>query len=356
MWLIFRVMLGAGLIKLRGDAGWRDLSILRYFFETQPIPNPLSRWFHFLPAHVLQGGVLWNHLAELAAPLLLPWPHRRVRLAGGVIIILFQFSIILSGNLSFLNWLTVVPALACIDDVAWKRVLPTFLVRRATRAAADAVPSRPQQVTAWVLAALITVLSIRPAMNLLSAGQIMNTSFDPLELVNTYGAFGTVGQHRYDVIFEGTDAADPQAPDVAWKPYPYKGLPTDVHRCPSQIAPYQLHLDWQMWFAAMSDAQEYPWTLHLVWKLLHNDPGVARPLRRQSVPRPTAALRSRRPLRSTGSPRPATRTASGGRAPNRDSGCRRLPATTRNSPSSSNRRAGCRRFSHECGHYNPLSS
>ncbi len=225
-------MLGAGLIKLRGDAGWRDLSILRYFFETQPIPNPLSRWFHFLPAHVLQGGVLWNHLAELAAPLLLPWPHRRVRLAGGVIIILFQFSIILSGNLSFLNWLTVVPALACIDDVAWKRVLPTFLVRRATRAAADAVPSRPQQVTAWVLAALITVLSIRPAMNLLSAGQIMNTSFDPLELVNTYGAFGTVGQHRYDVIFEGTDAADPQAPDVAWKPYPYKGLPTDVHRSP----------------------------------------------------------------------------------------------------------------------------
>ncbi len=274
VWLIFRVMLGAGLIKLRGDAGWRDLSILRYFFETQPIPNPLSRWFHFLPAHVLQGGVLWNHLAELAAPLLLPWPHRRVRLAGGMIIILFQISIILSGNLSFLNWLTIVPALACIDDVAWKRVLPAFLVRRATRAAADAVPSRPQQVTAWTLAALITVLSIRPALNLFSAGQIMNTSFDPLELVNTYGAFGTVGQHRYDVIFEGTDAADPQAPDAAWKPYPYKGLPTDVHRRPPQIAPYQLHLDWQMWFAAMGDAQEYPWTLHLVWKLLHNDPGT----------------------------------------------------------------------------------
>ena len=29
-----------------------------------------------------------------------------------------------------------------------------------------------------------------------------------------------------------------------------------------------------MWFAAMSDAQEYPWTLHLVWKLLHNDPAT----------------------------------------------------------------------------------
>lgn len=274
VWLAFRIMLGAGLIKLRGDAGWRDLSILKYFFETQPIPNPLSRWFHFLPTHLLQSGVLWNHLAELGAPLLLLWPHRRVRLAGGLLIILFQFTIILSGNLSFLNWLTIVPALACIDDLAWKRVLPPFLVRRAEHASMTAVPSRPQRCTVWAVAALVAVLSVRPALNLVSAGQIMNTSFDPLELVNTYGAFGSVGQHRYNVVFEGTDADDPQAPDTRWREYPYRGLPTDVHRRPPQIAPYQLHLDWQMWFASMSDAREYPWTLHLVWKLLHNDPGT----------------------------------------------------------------------------------
>ena len=48
-WLIFRIMLGAGLIKIRGDPAWRDLTALNYHFETQPIPNPLSRWFHFLP-------------------------------------------------------------------------------------------------------------------------------------------------------------------------------------------------------------------------------------------------------------------------------------------------------------------
>ena len=41
-WLIFRVMLGAGLIKLRGDACWRDLTCLVYHYETQPIPSPLS--------------------------------------------------------------------------------------------------------------------------------------------------------------------------------------------------------------------------------------------------------------------------------------------------------------------------
>jgi hypothetical protein len=29
-----------------------------------------------------------------------------------------------------------------------------------------------------------------------------------------------------------------------------------------------------MWFAAMSGPGEYPWTFHLVWKLLHNDRGT----------------------------------------------------------------------------------
>jgi hypothetical protein len=34
-WLIFRIMLGAGLIKVRGDACWRDLTCL-YCTRTQP--------------------------------------------------------------------------------------------------------------------------------------------------------------------------------------------------------------------------------------------------------------------------------------------------------------------------------
>ena len=59
-----------------------------------------------------------------------------------------------------------------------------------------------------------------------------------------------------------------------WKAYPYQALPVALDRRPPQIAPYQPRLDWQMWFAAMSTPDEYPWTLHLVWKLLHNDPGA----------------------------------------------------------------------------------
>ena len=38
--------------------------------------------------------------------------------------------------------------------------------------------------------------SIRPAINLLSSRQLMNASFEPLHLVNTYGAFGSVSRQR----------------------------------------------------------------------------------------------------------------------------------------------------------------
>jgi hypothetical protein len=220
----------------------------------------------------LRGGVVFNHIAELAAPWLVFWPRAARRIAGAVII-LFQIALIVGGNLSFLNWLSIVPALACLDDGFWAKILPGFLVRRAEQAAARAEPSRPMRISAWAVAGLVVLLSCRPAMNLFSSSQAMNASFDPLDLVNTYGAFGTVGRERDNVVFEGTDSYDPDS-TAGWKAYPYKGLPVDPSQRPPQIAPYQLRLDWQMWFAAMYSPEQYPWTLNLVWKLLHNDPGA----------------------------------------------------------------------------------
>ncbi len=271
-WLIFRLMLGAALIKLRGDECWRDLTALYYHFETQPIPGPLSRWFHFLPHWMLKGGVLFNYLAELVAPFFAFYP-RIARHIAGVIMVLFQISLILSGNLSFLNWLSIVPALACFDDSFWSRITPGPWVGRAKKSAEAAVVSVAMQRTAIGVAVVVAILSIQPVVNLVSPRQIMNTSFDPLDLVNTYGAFGSVGRERFNVVFEGTDAATPDEHAV-WKAYPYQALPVELNCKPPQIAPYQPRLDWQMWFAAMGSPMQYPWTLHLTWKLLHNDAGA----------------------------------------------------------------------------------
>jgi hypothetical protein len=270
-WLIFRIMLGSGLIKYRGDAVWREGTALYHYFETQPIPGPLSRRFHFLPHTLLQIGVWFNWLGELVAPWFAFGP-RLARHIAGVVMILLQLAIIISGNLSFLNWLTIVPALACLDDGFWAKILPGIFVRKAQKAELEAEPSQPVLHTALVVTCLVGLLSIQPALNILSSKQMMNTSFNPLDLVNTYGAFGSVGRERYNVVFEGT--GDPNPDSAIWKPYPYKGLPVAPDQRPPQIAPYQLRLDWQMWFAAMSTAEQYPWTYHLAWKLLHNDPAV----------------------------------------------------------------------------------
>ena len=269
-WLIFRIMFGAGLIKLRGDKIWRSATTLYYHFETQPIPGPLSRWFHFLPHSVLKIGVWFNWLAEIAAPLFVFGP-RTGRHIAGVIIILFQLNLVLSGNLSFLNWLTIVPALACFDDAFWSKILPRPLVQKAEAAmAVSEMPSKASQRITWFVVAVIGILSIMPIGNMMSSQQVMNTSFDPLDLVNTYGAFGTVGQERMNVVFEGTTGND-STNNAHWQPYIYKGLPVELDKRPPQIAPYQLRLDWQMWFAAMSTPDEYSWTYNLIWKLLHND-------------------------------------------------------------------------------------
>jgi hypothetical protein len=272
-WLICRIMFGSGLIKLRGDEVWRNSTALYYHFETQPMPGPLSRWFHFLPHFFLGLGVWFNWLAELIAPLFVFGP-RIARHIAGIVIIFLQIILILSGNLSFLNWLTVIPALACFDDAFWSRLLPRTLTRRATQAAKTAVPSRPMTITAWTVTVIIGLLSIQPVLNMLSPNQIMNTSFeDPLNLVNSYGAFGSVGRERYNIVFEGT-YDDIPTDSANWKAYPYKGLPTDPDQRPPQVAPYHLRFDWQMWFAAMGTPDDYPWTITLIAKLLHNDPGA----------------------------------------------------------------------------------
>ena len=67
-WLLFRVEFGAGLIKLRGDRCWRDLTCLYYHHETQPMPGPLSWFFHRLPKPLHRVEVAGNHFAQLVVP------------------------------------------------------------------------------------------------------------------------------------------------------------------------------------------------------------------------------------------------------------------------------------------------
>ena len=271
-WLGFRIMFGAGLIKLRGDPCWRNLTCLYYHYETQPNPNPISRYLHVAPLWFHKFEVLWNHFVELIVPWFSFGP-RMARHIAGVLLVTFQIFLIISGNLSFLNYLTIIPFLACFDDSFLARLLPVPIVRRAQQAAQNSQPSRVNDRIAVALTIVVIWLSIPTVLNLASGRQLMNYSYDPFDLVNTYGAFGTVGRERDEIIFEGTDD-ELITGDTKWKEYEFKAKPGDPNRRPPFVAPYQPRIDWQIWFAAMSSPSEYPWTLHFVWRLLHNDRGT----------------------------------------------------------------------------------
>lgn len=280
-WLTFRVMLGAGLIKLRGDPCWRDLTCLVYHYETQPSPSPLSFLFHSLPVWALKGGVLYNHLAEVVAPFFVFGP-RRARHAAGIVILAFQLLLVVSGNLSFFNWLTMVPALACFDDSLLRRVVPGRLAERLLRAK-DRPPPLSARVATYAYGLIVAALSISPTMNLLSSRQAMNTSFDPLRLVSTYGAFGSVGRERFEVVIEGTSSPDP-GPGAAWKEYEFPCKPGDPARRPCVASPYHYRLDWQLWFASFRGYRSEPWIVNLSYKLLRGEPEIKTLLARDPFP------------------------------------------------------------------------
>ncbi len=265
-WLVFRVEFGAGLIKMRGDACWRDLTCLHYHHETQPMPNPLSWWFHRLPKVLHRAEVLGNHIAQLVVPWLLFAPQPVATLAGGIIVAT-QSWLLLSGNFSWLNLVTIVLAFSAFDDAALARFLP--LGRPVIES------SLPHEVTVVLLTLLVVALSYRPARNLVSSGQLMNSSFDPLHLVNAYGAFGSVTKQRYEVIIEGTTDSEPTDASE-WREYAFMAKPGDVRRRPPQYAPYHLRLDWLMWFAAFSSPRYHEWFMPLLAKLLEGDRPILR--------------------------------------------------------------------------------
>jgi hypothetical protein len=278
-WILFRVMFGAGLIKLRGDPCWRDMTCLDYHYETQPMPNPLSWFFHWAPLWTHRAGVWFNHFAELVVPFgyFLPQPISGI---AGLITILFQLSIMASGNLSWLNFLTMVLAIPTLDERWLAAIFPFHTPEPA--------PNLLHKYTVFGLAALTAILSIAPVVNMISPRQIMNFSYNPFHIVGTYGAFGSITHTRYEIVIEGSSDG------AQWREYEFKGKPGDPARMPPQIAPYHLRLDWLMWFAAMSNYREHPWFVNLVTKLLEGDAATLSLLRTNPFPQaPPKWIRAR---------------------------------------------------------------
>jgi Lipase maturation factor len=286
-WMLFRVEFGAGLIKLRGDPCWRNLTCLHYHHETQPLPNPLSSYFHGLPGSFHKLEVIGNFAAQLVVPWGLFFPQPVAGIAGALII-LTQMWLFISGNYSWLNLLTMLLAVPSFTNAQLGAIVPRQAL--ATLSAPVAYQS-----AVLALSAIVVILSYWPVHNMLSHRQRMNTSFNPYHLVNTYGAFGSVTKARYEIVIEGTED-EAVGEQTKWKEYEFKAKPGDPKRRPPQIAPYHLRLDWLMWFAAMLpvyDYLEHPWFIIFIQKLLQNDHAALKLIAASPFPQGPQVIRAR---------------------------------------------------------------
>ena len=234
----------------------------------RPVPSPLSFAFHFLPRRALLRGVDVDLFVQLYTSCLVLAPGwgalRHVRRAAGAVQAGFMVAIAASGNFSILNHLTVVPALACLDDGVFRRTAaPARRKRSALRWLAD-----------LAVVGVVGWLSRPVVANLLQTsgrGQVMNASFDPWRLVNTYGAFGSVGEQRYEPIVS-------LSPDggATWTEMEFPCKPGDVARRPCFSAPYHHRLDWNIWFIGFKPHQQMlrgreQWLYAFLAKLLDGD-------------------------------------------------------------------------------------
>ncbi|WP_322858464.1 lipase maturation factor family protein [Mycobacterium europaeum] len=274
--LLFRVEFGAGLIKMRGDPCWRDLTCLYYHHETQPMPGPLSWFFHHLPKPLHRIEVAGNHFSQLVVPFGLFAPQPVASIAAAIIVIT-QLWLVASGNFAWLNWVTILLACSAIDDSS-----VTALVGLPAHRAFSSTPLWFAAVVI-VFAAAVLFMSYWPVRNMLSSRQRMNMSFNSFHLVNTYGAFGSIGRVRHEVVIEGTEDTR-LTEQTVWREYDFKGKPGAVRRLPRQWAPYHLRLDWMMWFAAISPGYAQPWLTPFLERLLRNDRPTLRLLRHNPFP------------------------------------------------------------------------
>ena len=100
----------------------------------------------------------------------------------------------------------------------------------------------------------------------------------PYRIVNGYGLFRVMTKERPEIILEGSDDA------IEWKAYEFKWKPGALDRMPGFVEPHQPRLDWQMWFAALSDVRQNPWFLGLAFRLLENSPDVVHLLGKNPFP------------------------------------------------------------------------
>jgi len=272
--LMFKLMFQSGCVKLlSGDVAWHNLTALTVHYETQPLPTWLGWYAHQLPLWFQKTSCLIMFGIELALPFLFFAPRRLRIFAAGAMAFL-QVLILLTGNYTFFNWLTLALCIPLLDDFFLAKLIPHRFTSRITHhASRDPAFSRrfvtiPLALIVIPITALQLLGMFRVESSLFAPVIAVHQWIAPFRSVNSYGLFSVMTTSRPEIIVEGSNDG------TSWLAYEFKHKPGDVKRCPGFVAPHQPRLDWQMWFAALGTSRQNPWFMNFCARLLEGSPEV----------------------------------------------------------------------------------
>ncbi len=266
-WLLFRLTFLSGAVKLLShDRTWRSLDALNFHYWTQPLPTPVAWYMQQLPLWFQRFSTAAVLFIELPVPFLIFMP-RRWRFFGAGCILFLQALIFLTGNYTFFNLLTMALCLFLFDDAALAKL----------RLRVRAVRTRPAVVTAVSLG-ILTLSGLELRGMFFERDSSLVRLGAPFGIANTYGLFAMMTTSRPEIIVQGSNDGE------AWLDYEFKYKPGDVKKAPGWVEPYQPRLDWQMWFAALSNYRSTSWFSNFMVRLLQGSPDVLKLLAKNPFP------------------------------------------------------------------------
>lgn len=293
-WLTFRLMFSSGFVKIVSeavsDSSWLSLTALKYHFETQPLPNPLSFFCNAQPLIVSKIACAIALAIEIVVPLFV-FAGAKARLVAAIYFCLLQLAIALTGNYGFFNFLSAVLCLSLISDQELQPLLralkldalPQILLKinKSAQENKDRVRRSAEKLIAYCAFLVIAFASVI-SMGLTVLGRDLYAALpEPVALgyglcqnfgvSSTYGLFAVMTRDRPELIIEGS------SDDIDYKAYEFNYKVGDLYRAPPIVAPYMPRLDWQMWFEALraeSGAGPDRWFVHFLSALAQNNKSV----------------------------------------------------------------------------------
>lgn len=266
--LLFRFHLQAGAVKLQSkDKSWQTLTGLCYHYHTQPLPNTIAWYADKLP-HFLQK---LSCLIMLGIEIVVPFGvfgGEELRLIVFICFFALQFFIWFTGNLSYLNYLTVCLSVILLSN----HYFPFSLFTPSPDA------HSPLLLTLFASIGGITLFTLQliKLWDHFLPNSLFRTLFNKFYnffIVNRYGIFAVMTTKRCEIVVEGSEDGK------EWKEYLFPYKPSETNRRPRRISPYQPRLDWQAWFLPFSSYENAPWFQNFLHKLLLNSPTVLSLLR-----------------------------------------------------------------------------